>query len=127
MTDTLGDRIYEVLDSGVIVPYVERRMPDWAPEAKECHRNVDDWVLRNPGSKAVRGWLFFNLRPRFQGVLFTAHSLLEENSKLFDITPRTVTRQYPFIRHPGTEAEFADFVNSERGSFFYTTPVIEDY
>jgi hypothetical protein len=111
----LGKRLYGFRETAVIVPYVEKSSVDWIPVEQECHANVDNWALRNPTSKAVRGWMYFNLLG-----MFTAHSIVEdENGVLLDITPSRAAQRYPFIRHPGSESEFVELVEKYQVRNFY--------
>jgi hypothetical protein len=80
----------------------------WTPEPAKCHENVDFWVSHNPSLKPVRGWILS------QGVvagrcLYEAHSVIEEEGVLYDITLRedVACERVPFLRHVGTEEEFS--------------------
>lgn len=81
---------------------------DWSPKLHCCHDNVRDWVARNPGHKHVTGYLIFDLR--IIGCwLVQPHSLVEfEDGILVDITPHGASQQYPFVRHVGSDEEFAE-------------------
>ena len=81
---------------------------DWSPKLHCCHDNVRDWVARNPGHKHVTGYLIFDLR--IIGMLVVQpHSLVEfEDGILVDITPHGASQQYPFVRHVGSDEEFAE-------------------
>jgi hypothetical protein len=85
------------------------------------HRNVDWWVHNPTNSRAVRGWVFFDLIQasfffgRRPFVRFTAHSVVEDaDGTLYDITPSRASRRYPFIRHEGSEEEFNSLVEENR-------------
>jgi hypothetical protein len=107
----LGDLLYSLQNTAVVVPYGKRSLPGWVPTENQCHGNVDYWVLNNLGSKSVRGWLYFDFRPVLCFVKFTAHSIVQdENGALVDPTPSRASQQYPFIRHPGTDDEFIELV-----------------
>lgn len=41
---------------------------------------------------------------------FQAHSVIDENGVLLDITPSQASRRYPFIRHDGSEDDFVEAV-----------------
>lgn len=110
----LARRLYERRGKAIVVPYVERSIENWKPEPQWCHWNVDLWVAGEAGSKAVRGWLLFDYVASSGGLLrfvvFQAHSVVEENGTLVDITPSAASRRYPFIRHPGSEDDFQELV-----------------
>lgn len=111
----LGKLLYGLRDDAVVVPFVEQSLAGLILLEHECHGNADNWVLRNPGSKAVRGWIYFNALG-----LFTAHSVVEvENGMLIDITPSKTSQRYPFIRHPGSEDEFNELVEKYQVRNFY--------
>lgn len=115
----LGKRLYERRGEAVVVPFVERSLDDWRPDERECHRNVDWWVMNNPGCKAVRGWLFFDMITTSEGLLkfvwFNSHSVVEEpNGKVIDITPSRASQRYPFIGHEGDEDDFTNLVDRRK-------------
>lgn len=86
----------------------EVKMPGWEPKLSDCHRNVDFFVERNLGHLAVHGWLTWG--PDATGrCLFIAHTLVEQDGELVDITPldsSTSRDGLMFLRHLGTDAEF---------------------
>ena len=110
----LAADLYRRRGESVIAPYVQRSIESWKPEPKQCHRNVDIWVAGAPGSRAVRGWMLFDVAEASLGllnyVLFEAHSVVEENGPLVDIAPSSASRRYPFIRHPGDDQDFKKLV-----------------
>jgi hypothetical protein len=74
----------------------------------DCHGNVDRWIESHPGTKVVRGWLFWppDAAGRYR---FIAHSVVDENGDLVDITPidpNTLRQGLRFLRHEGTEKDF---------------------
>jgi hypothetical protein len=108
----LGRRLYERRTEAVVVPFVERSLGVWRPDPNECHRNCDWWVLHNPDCKAIRGWLLFDFGGFLTFVRFNAHSVLQEaGGNLIDITPSQASQRYPFMQHPGEEAEFISLVD----------------
>jgi hypothetical protein len=85
---------------------------EWRPRPKFCHDNVHVWVSRSPQHKHVKGYLLFDFRAlgfwRVQ-----AHSLVElEDGTLADITPHGASQQYPFVRHNGSDEEFAEMADA---------------
>jgi len=91
------------------VPFREVRLDGWEPKMNDCHGNVDFWVQHHPETKPVRGWLFWSANEAGQH-LFMAHSVLDENSQLADITPldpNTPRGGLLFLKHEGTEQEFS--------------------
>jgi hypothetical protein len=87
--------------------------PDWHPLPHHCHDNVRAWVSRSPQHKHVFGYLLFG--PLLGVWIVQAHSLVQfEDGSLNDITPSGASQTYPFVRHVGTEEEFADFAVAER-------------
>ena len=77
---------------------------------------MDLWVAGEDDEKALRGWLFFDDKTtsggRVNAVTFQAHSVVEENGVLVDITPTRASRRYPLMRHEGGEKHFITFVES---------------
>jgi hypothetical protein len=73
-----------------------------ASQPSRCHENVDRWVLEHPHDSAVRGWAIISSWP--SSCFFAAHSVVESNIGLIDITPQ----DYPvwFLRHEGEESIF---------------------
>jgi hypothetical protein len=101
-------RLYDRVSEAVKVPFRAVHLDGCEPAPNKCHENVDHWVKHRQDSKAVRGWIFWppdeNRRCRFM-----AHSVVEEEGELFDITPidrNTPSETLLFFRHSGTEAEF---------------------
>jgi hypothetical protein len=78
------------------------------PKLNKCHDNVDWWVKGRPDTTAVRGWLFWAQPNEVGQYIFMAHSVVEENGKLFDITPigEKERKGLVFLRHRGTEEDF---------------------
>jgi hypothetical protein len=82
-------------------------LPGWTPQRNQCHDNVLKWVSAKPEHKHVFGYLIFDYPPLCWVV--RPHSLVEfEDGTLVDITPRPNPLQYPFVRHLGSEEEFAE-------------------
>ena len=102
-------RLYERRIEAVKVQFREVRFKGWQPVPNKCHDNVDHWVNCHTQSKAVRGWIFWP--PDETGrCTFMAHSVVEENGELIDITPideNTPRKGLFFLTHLGSEAEFA--------------------
>lgn len=81
---------------------------DWLPKPKYCHDNVAAWVSRSLQHKHVRGYVIFDLRAVLGVWQVQAHAVVElEDGTLIDITPSGVSQLYPFVRHLGTDEEFA--------------------
>jgi hypothetical protein len=84
------------------------RVGDWTPQPHQCHDNVREWVAKNPRHIHVYGYLLFDFRLMNGCFRLTAHSVVEdENGTLHDITPSGASADYPFIRHVGSEEDFA--------------------
>ncbi len=102
--------IVQRLPEATFVPLRRVGIGDWSPKLNFCHANVLAWVSRSPQHKHVRGFVVFDLRPLVGHWRVCAHSVVElEDGSLIDITPSAVSQLYPFIRHTGTEEEFAEF------------------
>jgi hypothetical protein len=101
------DQLLKHVDSAVSVPSHPARLDGRELQRNKCHDNVDSWVQQHPERKAVRGWLFWpaNEAGRYR---FMAHSVVEENGELFDITPidENERKGLVFLKHLGTEADF---------------------
>jgi hypothetical protein len=70
-------------------------------EASKCHENVNRWCAQNPGHQPVRGWIITS-------TLFDKHSVVDRGAEgLLDITPLRDRSHTDFLRHVGTEEEFA--------------------
>lgn len=81
---------------------------DWSPKPNYCHDNVAAWVSRCPQHKHLRGYVIVDLRAALGVWRVQAHSVVElEDGSLIDITPSGVSQLYPFVRHVGTDEEFA--------------------
>jgi len=96
------------MNSAVKVPFREVRFDGWEPRISDCHSNVDLWVHHHPETKPVRGWLFWPPNAAGQYTIM-AHSVLEEDGQLVDITPlqRDISRDgLLFLKQLGTEADF---------------------
>ena len=79
-------QLLQRVDQAVKVPFRAVSHEGWQPEPNKCHENVDCWVKHHPQSSAARGWMFWPsvLPGRYE---FRAHSVVEEDGGLFDITP----------------------------------------
>jgi hypothetical protein len=102
-------RLLERVNSAVTVRFREVELREGEIKLNDCHRNVDRWIENHPETKAVRGWPFWpaNEAGRYT---FMAHSVVEENDQLFDITqldPNTPREALVFLRHLGTEEDFS--------------------
>lgn len=102
-------QLFERVNSAVKVPFRKVLLNQGEPRLNDCHGNVDCWIKTHPETKAVRGWLFWP--PDATGhYRFMAHSVLDENGELIDITPidpNTPPDGLVFLRHEGTEEAFS--------------------
>ena len=110
-----GKAIIARRSEAVFVPFRQVGMKggtgesDWSPRPKFCHDNVAVWVDRCPQHKHVYGYVIFDHRLLTRTWQVHPHSVVElEDGMLIDITPSGVSHPYPFIRHVGTEEEFAE-------------------
>lgn len=88
---------------------------DWHPQPKFCHDNVAAWVSRSPQHKHVKGFVIFDLRMQLGVWQVQAHSVVElDDGTLIDITPSGVSQPPLFVRHVGTEEEFAELARAMR-------------
>jgi hypothetical protein len=81
---------------------------NWKPEQSQCHRNVDFWTEQDSARLAIRGWLTWGANQAGR-CKFMAHSVVEEDGELYDITPidaNTPREGLAFLRHIGTSEEF---------------------
>jgi hypothetical protein len=102
-------RLRERVNSAVTVPFREVQLNEGEPKLNDCHRNVDFWVKNHPDTKAVRGWLSWPPNEAGQ-YTFMAHSVVDENGQLVDITPldpNTPREGLVFLKHLGTEEDFS--------------------
>jgi hypothetical protein len=101
-------RLYESLDLAVEVQFREVSLNNWTPEMNKCHDNVNHWVRHSAARRAVRGWIFWP--PDETGKCrFFAHSMVEEDGVLIDITPidsNVPRRCLRFLTHKGSETDF---------------------
>jgi hypothetical protein len=79
-------QLLERVNSAVRVRFREVQLSEGEIKLNDCHRNVDCWVENFPESKAVRGWLFWPPNGAGQ-YTFMAHSVVDENGHLVDLTP----------------------------------------
>jgi hypothetical protein len=117
--DAIARSVIDRLNTAVRVPFREVGMKgapgesDWLPQPKFCHDNVAAWVFRSPQHKHIRGFVVFDLRPILGVWQVQAHSVVElEDGSLIDITPSGVSQPPPFVRHIGTEEEFAEMARA---------------
>lgn len=113
-------RLYERLDLAVKVPFREVKLENWTPEMNKCHDNVDHWIRHSVGSRAIRGWIFWP--PDETGKCrFFAHSVIEENGLLVDITPidsNTPREILRFLTHTESETDF-DSIRAGHAEMLY--------
>lgn len=100
-------QLYDRLGTALKVPFREVSFGEWKPAPNKCHDNVDYWVRHHPGCRAVRGWIFWPAGGEGRN-RFLAHSMVEDEGDLFDITPmdRNARESLLFLRHFGSDAEF---------------------
>jgi hypothetical protein len=92
---------------GVIAVRQTVSLPGWAPQRNQCHDNVRFWVAAKPEHRHVFGYLVCDYLPLCW--IVRPHSLVEfEDGTLVDIAPQPNPWQYPFVRHIGSEDEFAE-------------------
>lgn len=98
---TLAAELHAHLGSARTVRYVRRESRSFTPQPHDCHENVDQWCALHPQCAPVRGWLVFDYPlARYPVVRFQAHSVVEENGRLLDITPREGSKELLFLPHP---------------------------
>ena len=111
----LAQQLYERRHEALVVPLRDCSGPDFVPVEQACHANVDDWCLRHPTDRPVRGWLLHESWLSQGFCRFAAHSVvLDENGELFDPTPTRAARRYPFLRHHLTDEEFVLMVSARQ-------------
>lgn len=104
-------RLYERREEGVIVPGGRLVDCNWQPAFNDCHANVSALCAADPRYRPVRGWVYFHFDNQLSFVRFTAHSVVvDEQGRLWDITPTRASQRYPFVRAEGTDDEFAQIV-----------------
>jgi hypothetical protein len=108
----LAQQLYDRRREGVPVSFEKVSLGDREPERGKCHDNVDAWVVLHPADSAVRGWLVEDAEA-FGFVKFVAHSVVERDGKLIDIT--YPDGGYAFIRHIGETDEFMGLVRLNIG------------
>lgn len=97
------------------VGYAPRDSSAFQAKPHECHSNVDRWVAEHPECAVVRGWLIYDYTLGVHPVVrFQAHSVLEENGRLVDITPNEARQRPPFLRHPEGNEMFDLTVSKRR-------------
>lgn len=97
----LAAELYAHFGAATKVRFWKRGTPTFAPQAHDCHENVDRWCALHPHCKPVRGWLVFDYPlARYPVIRFQAHSVIEENGRLLDITPREGSKELLFLPHP---------------------------
>jgi hypothetical protein len=102
-------QLLERVNSALTVQFREVQLNGGETKLNDCHRNVDRWVNNHPEAKAVRGWLFWPPNGAGQCTLM-AHSVVDENGQLVDITPldpNTPRGGLVFLKHTGTEEDFS--------------------
>jgi len=76
--DSYFRHLFQRVKVATKVPFREVRLNGWEPKMNDCHANVDYWIQHHPETKAVRGWLFWELDEVGQ-CLFMTHSVLDRN------------------------------------------------
>jgi len=110
---TLAARLYKRRGEGVLVKRKTINIGGWQPVRGQCHYNVKTIVERDRRYKAVRGWVYADYSELGRATFFS-HSIIETpEGELIDITPNPSPWHYPFIRHDGTEDDFADIVEGQ--------------
>ena len=102
-------QLLERVNSAVTVQFREIEPREMEIKLNDCHPNVDRYIEKHRGSKAVRGWMFCPCTSAGR-YTFIAHSVVEENDQLFDITPldpNTPREGLVFLRHLGSEDDFS--------------------
>jgi hypothetical protein len=87
---------------------------------------VYEWIARNPGLKAVRGWLIIG--GEVCGLCqYAAHSVIREDGEFYDITldDQRECDAYPFLEHIGTEDEFWEVERNHKQVFWPRTTTEE--
>jgi hypothetical protein len=93
-------------------------LPGWTPQTNYCHDNVHRWVSATPEHKHVFGYFICDYLELGLWVV-RPHSLVEfEDGTLVDITPRPTPWRYPFVRHLGSEEEFAEMAQAVQITVF---------
>ena len=118
--------LYLRLKEAKPVPVISVAIGDWRPVPRFCHENVDRYTEHQPGRSAVRGWVIGGT-DGCEGYLLVAHSVVEEDNKLYDITPQDGEPSGPlsprwFIRHPGTKETFDTWARQPRYSSHWIHP-----
>jgi hypothetical protein len=113
----LASRLLQARRAARLVAFRNVATPLWTPKRGQCHRNVAEFVTGYPDYYTVRGWLIFDLQRGSGGLLsavrFLAHSIARNGDTLIDITPSRGAGRYPFIVHPGPDAEFDTLVEAQ--------------
>ncbi len=113
--DELAASLYACRDQARVVPFAARQSLTVKPQPHECHGNVDGWVAEHPECAAVRGWFIYDYALSAVPVVrFQAHSVLEENGRLVDITPNEARKRPPFLPHPDGNEMFDLAVSKRR-------------
>jgi hypothetical protein len=94
------------IDEATLVPFRAVSVADWKPKPAECHKNVDCWNVGHENRARVRGWLTWG-NDEFGSCHLIAHSVVDENAVLYDITPIDPNTPPPmFLRHIGEQESF---------------------
>ena len=125
-TDGYFAQLYQHLNEAKPVPVVSVAIDDWKPIPRFCHENVDRYTEHQPSRSAVRGWVIDGT-DGCEGYLLIAHSVVEENNKLYDITPQDGETPGPpnprwFIQHPGTKETFDAWARQPKYSSHWVYP-----
>ena len=94
------------LDEASRVPFKAVSIAEWLPLPSQCHKNVDYWIAGRLKSRRVRGWLTWG-KDEAGSCLFIAHSIVDDNGILYDITPiDSNTPPLIFLKHIGSREAF---------------------
>ena len=111
---TLGARLSSAVSDAHLVEPMASGPGDPEPQPSKCHENAAAYVERHPDCRVTRGWLI-------SGGVFDAHSVVEfGDGRLADPTPLSV--RPPFLRHPGSDREFAAILSQNWNQVLFSAP-----
>ena len=94
------------------IPFKPVLVQDRQPLQNKCHHNVSNYVEDHPTCKPLYGWLCIDEEDS-DCIIFLSHSVVQNKSDIFDITPSNALIPRPFIDSFLTDEVFITLVEDK--------------
>jgi hypothetical protein len=109
------------------VEVAQKELKHYDATLHRCHDNVKEFVAMHPECSHVFGF-FVAPRILYGSLLVIPHSVVgTPDGALNDITPSETEYRYPFVRHIGTQDEFALIAASEPFTLEVPAQLVRQY